>query len=169
MLAALVVVGACGRVEFDTVVDGRPVDNATGDYAAACDVITHDEDGDLRDDRCDLCPHVPDPPQLDGDGDQVGDACDPEPAIARQQLVLFDPFVTLDPAWQFDTDERAENDTLVLDAINVSRTVRRPYTLAHDTFEIAATTGAAGANDHLVALITSPQGWAEHVLLRDVR
>jgi len=48
-------------------------------------------------DVCDVCPHVPDPDQIDSDGDGVGDACDPEPAIARQRFALF---ATLQPGDQ---------------------------------------------------------------------
>jgi hypothetical protein len=40
---------------------------------------THDEDGDGRVDRNDLCPHIKDEPQVDKDGDGIGDVCDPRP------------------------------------------------------------------------------------------
>ena len=36
----------------------------------------HDEDGDTIVDACDSCPEVPNVPQLDGDGDRIGDACE---------------------------------------------------------------------------------------------
>lgn len=71
MRAWLMLLVGCGRVGFD----------------ATC--VGHDEDGDGIADACDVCPHVPDPGQLDSDGDGVGDACDPEPLVPRQRLELF--------------------------------------------------------------------------------
>jgi hypothetical protein len=76
----------------------------------------HDEDADGVDDGCDVCPHVPDPAQLDSDGDGVGDACDPEPTNPRQHFVLFatmqpgdQPFTpsTIGGSWQQLADSYA--------------------------------------------------------------
>jgi hypothetical protein len=67
--------GACGRLDFEA----RAIDALAG----------HDEDGDGVPDSIDVCPHIPDPAQLDSDGDGIGDACDPEPDNPRQHLVLF--------------------------------------------------------------------------------
>jgi hypothetical protein len=36
----------------------------------------HDEDGDTIVDVCDNCPELPNVPQVDGDGDRIGDACE---------------------------------------------------------------------------------------------
>lgn len=117
----------------------------------------HDEDADGIDDGCDVCPAIADAPQADRDGDRVGDPCDPEPDTSRQQIVFFDPFATLDPAvWDFMGAERAENDELVLDAIGSSRSIRRPYTLADDSFIVGATAGDAGpTGNYLISLTTS--------------
>src|SRR5579883_331732 len=99
---AVVVLAACGRVDFAP----RPVD-------APSPVMGHDEDGDGVPDAIDVCPHIPDPAQLDRDGDGIGDACDPEPDVPRQHLALF---ASLQPgdnplradtnggAWTQDTD-----------------------------------------------------------------
>ena len=87
-LVALVV--ACGRVDFQARMnDAAPMmsDALTG----------HDEDGDGIPDIIDVCPHIPDPDQLDSDGDGIGDACDPEPNDPRQHLVRF---ATLQPGDQ---------------------------------------------------------------------
>jgi hypothetical protein len=66
---------ACGRIDFAA----RAIDAVTG----------HDEDGDGVPDSIDVCPHIPDPAQLDSDGDGIGDVCDPEPDNPRQHLALF--------------------------------------------------------------------------------
>jgi len=79
---------ACGRVDFGArASDAFVVDAVTG----------HDEDGDGVPDIIDVCPHLPDPDQLDSDGDGIGDACDPEPNNPRQKLVRF---ATLQPGDQ---------------------------------------------------------------------
>jgi hypothetical protein len=65
---------------------GCSFDGVFGTSAAAAD---HDGDG-VRDDL-DVCPHLRDPQQPDGDDDGVGDACDPDNAVAHR-LVLFDGF-----------------------------------------------------------------------------
>lgn len=49
------------------------------------DAAVPDEDGDLVDDRIDVCPHVADPAQSDDDLDGVGDACDNCPIVANTQ------------------------------------------------------------------------------------
>src|SRR5438128_1554131 len=95
----------------------------------------HDEDGDGVGDACDVCPHVPDPQQLDSDGDGVGDACDPEPMNPRQQIVFFDPFTELSSGWkQAVGTEHVANDQLVMDATTSYQSINRPYTVAHDLF-----------------------------------
>ncbi|HUS30893.1 MAG TPA: thrombospondin type 3 repeat-containing protein, partial [Kofleriaceae bacterium] len=155
LAAVWLIASACGRLSFDASSDGsitgdRPID------ARPCTPVGHDEDGDGIDDACDVCPHIADAAQLDSDGDSVGDVCDPEPTVGRQQLVMFDPFTTLDPQrWTFVNDEHVANDELVFDAIGGSREIYRPYTLAQDWFIIGATTGTAGSGVQLIGLFTS--------------
>lgn len=52
-------------------------------------------------DSCDVCPQLDDPRQEDGDRDGVGDGCDPNPTVARDRLVVFDPFTSRRPEWVF--------------------------------------------------------------------
>jgi hypothetical protein len=58
----------------------------------APDADIHDEDQDQIPDSVDWCPHIPDPVNPDGDGDGVGDPCDPEPQIPRQRRLYFNGF-----------------------------------------------------------------------------
>ena len=101
----------CGRFGFDLDLDRADGSIAHDDSPlVACTPTGHDEDADGIDDACDVCPHIADASQADGDGDRVGDVCDPEPANPRQQIVLFDGFGTLDPAWELTgpvTDQAA--------------------------------------------------------------
>jgi hypothetical protein len=85
--ALLVVLLGCGRVGFDATV------------AAA-----HDEDGDGVPDLSDDCPFLADPQQADRDHDGVGDACDPEPDLPRQQLRVFAPMTGDVPCHLFSDD-----------------------------------------------------------------
>ena len=91
---------ACGRYSFDSHPDARHDVNDVNDVSASdtgnVDVLLgHDEDGDGIPDTADFCPHIADAANLDGDGDLVGDVCDPQPALAVQQWVLFSPMGTL--------------------------------------------------------------------------
>ena len=63
---------SCGRIDFDVLHDRS--DDRSYDDAALCVAVGHDEDGDGVDDACDVCPHLSDASQPDGDSDRVGDA-----------------------------------------------------------------------------------------------
>lgn len=83
---AIVLLAGCGRIGFDPTEDAGAV------------ALVHDEDGDLIDDDGDNCPFLANTDQADQDGDRVGDACDREPANARQHLTYFNALRPSDPA-----------------------------------------------------------------------
>ncbi|HEY5928085.1 MAG TPA: hypothetical protein VIV11_40640, partial [Kofleriaceae bacterium] len=127
---------------------------ATADAFVCMGGSLHDEDSDGTRDSCDVCPHIADPGQADVDGDRVGDACDPEPAIARQQIVLFDPFDVLNAAWT-NSGGTINSDQLVLDARGgTSRQISRVFTPTRDLFIIGGSTGNADAGTHHISF-----GW----------
>jgi hypothetical protein len=118
----------------------------------------HDEDSDGIRDSCDVCPHIVDPGQDDGDGDRVGDACDPEPANGRQQIVVFDGFATLDAPWT-NNGGMINSDQLILDARGgTSRQVTRPFTPTNNLFIIGGSTGNGDAGSHHMSF-----GWRPSV------
>lgn len=58
-----------------------------------------DEDADGRANFCDLCPADPDSTPVDSDGDALPDACDPDPMMAGNRLLYFDPFDSASGHW----------------------------------------------------------------------
>ena len=81
------VLAGCGRLAFDPSTQDATIDVST----------EHDEDGDTIIDRLDDCPQLPNTDQADDDGDGVGNACDPEPTLARQTLTYFTALVGENP------------------------------------------------------------------------
>jgi hypothetical protein len=59
----------------------------------------HDEDLDGIGDICDSCPIAAPRDTLDADGDAVESPCDPDPREPGDEILLFDPFTTLDARW----------------------------------------------------------------------
>jgi hypothetical protein len=88
---ALIALAGCGRIAFDNA--SQPSDGSTDGVDA---LSGHDEDGDGVPDSFDVCPHLAGN-QSDTDLDQVGDACDPNPLIAGDQIALF---LTMQPGDQ---------------------------------------------------------------------
>jgi hypothetical protein len=124
-VAVVVAVTGCGRIGFQP-----------GPLDAACSG-THDEDGDGIPDCADVCPHIPDPAQLDSDGDGVGDACDPHPNDPIDHLVEFDPFTSPPTSWTLNGTYTFEADDIAVDATTNVFRMLRPFTPASDTFAIA--------------------------------
>ena len=101
-------------------------DDGFGDACDTCPMTAsssvHNEDRDRFGDDCDLCPGTPDV-GADGDGDSVGDLCDPMPDKVGQpnHRVRFDPFLALPTDWISTTiawlqDNDAIAPATVLDA-----------------------------------------------------
>jgi hypothetical protein len=66
---------------------------------AGCIGGTPDEDSDGRANICDLCPADADSTPVDSDGDGLPDACDPDPTMATNKLIYFEPFDTAPANW----------------------------------------------------------------------
>jgi len=110
--------------------DARPRDGGGPDATADARVAAgHDEDADTIDDALDNCPAVNNVTQDDGDGDQVGNACDPHPTLPIDRIRYFDPLTTFSAwsvvagAWAPTGDEVVQSDTgetlAVLDGLGV--------------------------------------------------
>ena len=166
-----VLVGACGRVDFQllgaardarvgdgSIGDAPPGDGPAADAFLCIGGTTHDEDGDGIRDFCDVCPHIADPDQADTDGDRVGDACDPEPTNPRQSIIVFDPFVSIDSSWT-NAGATLGSDEITIDARGgISGEIYRNIAPTHDLFIIGATTGAADTGTYHVSLVTRATG-----------
>lgn len=106
LLIALALSG-CGRVSFDAKVDGSI--DVGGDAFVCATSVGHDEDGDLIDDGCDLCPVTNATDNRDTDNDGVGDLCDREPASANQTRIMFEPFLAPDAQWSIQGVEQTDS------------------------------------------------------------
>jgi hypothetical protein len=96
----------------------EPVEKGAVIDAAGC--TTPDEDGDCFGDIVDVCPGIADPAQADdGDADHVGNACDPNQAIAHR-IAHFTGFgdpasamaewSTLGTPWTFEEGQAVHAD-----------------------------------------------------------
>jgi hypothetical protein len=150
-VTVLLVLAGCGRWGFDPISGDGATGDVKADVGKPCTPVGHDEDADMIDDACDVCPHLADVNQVDSDGDLVGDACDPEPMMPRQRLVLFDPFVDLSN-WTPRSDEVSNGDQAVLTSIGGISALRRPYAPMTDLFEMGLVADAVGAGQALVMI-----------------
>lgn len=101
LLAAVALVATGCNLVFPLAAGGPTDATEASDGNPACwDLSQHgNEDGDAYADGCDPCPADPDTdPPIDFDNDRVGDACDTEPMLAGEQIVMFDGFAT-DTGW----------------------------------------------------------------------
>lgn len=152
----MLLLAACGRIGFDGV------ELVEGDAASCASAVGHDEDADGIDDACDLCPQTADVAQADRDGDRVGDACDPHPDDPRDQIAVFDPFTSLDPAWNFRTNPpTVTGDSIIGDGRPLQFRADRADVPGDDTytFVIELREGEVGAQRQiaLYALETDTQ------------
>ncbi len=175
----LVIVGGCGfSVTAGVAPDGGPnpdgapfdgaaidaplVDDTDDDDDGILDVSDncpltanadqHDEDADLRGDRCDPCPQLANA-NTDGDGDKIGDACDPHPGTAGDVLVLFDGFpvdLSLPTGWTqiggFNGDWGVSGDALRLDTQDMPHLLRYDAAAGHTTIDLLIDASLPGAN-----------------------
>jgi hypothetical protein len=79
----------------------------------------HDEDADTLDDDADNCPAIENLDQADGDGDGVGNLCDPHPTLAIDRIRYFDPLVhfgawsVVGGTWVTDGETVTQTDSAV--------------------------------------------------------
>jgi glucose/arabinose dehydrogenase len=94
---------ARGTLRADT-----PATNLIGDWILT-DVATVDSDGDGVADATDVCPAVADPLQADGDGDSIGDRCDPDALADLVVAAQSTPTGTVFPAQPLSFSATLEN------------------------------------------------------------
>ncbi len=142
---------------IDTDGDGvlDAIDNCIGDV----NPDQADEDRDTVGNACDNCPLVANADQQDlGDGDGVGDRCDPHPADNRDCLIVFDSFddpAAFDTHWSLVSDPAgrgtidAQPGYVVLTSPTVTTIALRAKdgqgNLLQGTFDVQLT-GHAGTN-----------------------
>ncbi len=131
----LVAVASCGRISFDPASRADDARSPDAPAAVTCAPEGHDEDADGFEDGCDVCPHISDAAQADGDGDRVGDACDPAPTTAGERIVFFDSFVGPNPAWEIIGPVTYMGDQLVTSRMDLV-VLRLPGTFSDDTVTI---------------------------------
>ena len=150
-LVVIALVGAC-KFHFDETGDAGFSD---APVIAIDAPPSHDEDGDDVVDSEDNCPHVAGA-LTDRDGDMVGDLCDPEPDIARQQLVFFDPFVNATNWTLVGGSWLQEPDALRCDAEIEYAEIQRPQAFQFGVIELGMdiVTRTATAAQHQVTFAT---------------
>lgn len=151
----------------DTDLDG--VIDALDNCLAIGNPEQFDEDLDGDGDVCDNCPHVFNPTQAGGgDGDAVGDACDPSPGASGDTILFFDGFngATRSAGWVIGagTDTWAVSGGSIRQ-IDTARELKLLYldtvTLTRGTVEVALTpssippSSAMGDNSRNIGVITA--------------
>lgn len=89
---------------------------------AGCVGGSPDEDQDGRANFCDVCPADPDPTPMDSDGDGLPDACDPDPTLASNMNLYFDPFDVASGHWS--GSNTVTNSYMIIDSNGNSFTSR---------------------------------------------
>jgi hypothetical protein len=95
--ASLLVLSGCDLLfqvqKVDQQADAHVAIDAPGCWDAA---YRDNEDNDTKIDGCDNCPLDDNEDQADGDGDGIGNACDPHPGQPIEQRALFHPMTRFD-------------------------------------------------------------------------
>lgn len=143
----------CGRFGFDASPPGGPID-AAGDARIA---NGHDEDSDGFGDAEDNCPHLANDGQQNMDGDEVGDLCDPEPAIARQTLSVF--FAMTEPRPELTNVRWAQGTDVWTSESTISSSFTLPFvaTAIDVWFALDVTARQPGAQAYQFTLNPSAQ------------
>ena len=156
MRALLLLLAGCGRLGFEPLDLGPSADAPP----AACALGSHDEDGDGLADPCDVCPHVPDPEQLDGDRDQVGDVCDPDPGTAGERLAFFEPMTAAPAGWTFQGAlPTFDGERALIDTRDLAAAISVPFAPGEDRIEykLSVRSAAPARNRQLtIALVGDP-------------
>ncbi len=92
VVLTVAILSGCGRFAFEDVPTDAPLLDEELPPAVPAGCTGPDEDGDGWPNACDTCLVDRDPFHRDGDGDGVGDVCDPRPAIPGDYAALADPF-----------------------------------------------------------------------------
>jgi hypothetical protein len=153
-LVVVALVTGCGRVAFDGAGDAQS--DTSGDAFVCMAPVGHDEDGDLVDDACDVCPHIADAAQADGDGDGVGDACDPRPTTPGDNIALFDAF-TADTGWS-PMNSLVDATGAHLDGFNTYAALRRPLVDGRYHFTVGGAVGAGASPAYHLQILLSGSG-----------
>ena len=127
-----------------------------------------DEDADGYPDLCDNCPSVANPDQANGDGDDLGDACDPDqPGFANVQRLSF--FAGFGDASAFGQLSCVDGSWAIEGGQLVQRDAANPHPFGMCTFPAVAATKHYVVVSHFVVSQTRTQPAAAGVWLETAR
>jgi len=145
----------CGRLAFDSH-SPFTSDGATSEIPAG-----HDEDGDGVADGSDGCPHIADSTQPDRDGDEVDDACDPNPDTPGDAIITFEPFTAMSGPFNVaGATPTFDGESMHVDARMAAFTATLTVTPTHDVLQIGGSVGQANPSGlrQITVEARGPQG-----------